>query len=80
MANITVKNIPDELYTHLKQSARQNQRSINSEVIVCLKRALGSQKISPDTVLRRARQLRQMTQQHPVTDAQFTRAKAAGRR
>jgi hypothetical protein len=33
-ATITVKNIPDELYDLLKQSAEANHHSINSEIIV----------------------------------------------
>ena len=41
MATITVKNIPDDLYERLKQAARAHRRSINSEVIVCIERAVG---------------------------------------
>lgn len=79
MPTITVKNIPDDLYAHLKQTASMNHRSINSEIVVCIERALRSHRISPETVLTRARQLREKTQQHPITDAQFTKAKAASR-
>ena len=40
MPALTVKNIPDGLYAELKEIAKQHHRSINSEVIVCLERAL----------------------------------------
>ncbi len=79
MPTITVKNIPDDLYAHLKQAAAANRRSINSEIIVCLERALHSHRISPETALTRARQLREKTRRRLITDAKFTKAKAAGR-
>ena len=40
MATITLKNVPDELHQRLKASARRNRRSMNSEALVCLERAL----------------------------------------
>lgn len=43
MASITVKNIPTALYELLKQRARINHRSINSEIIVCIEEAVLSQ-------------------------------------
>jgi plasmid stability protein len=79
MPTITVKNIPADLYAHLKQSAGMNHRSINSEIIVCIERTLHSQRVSPETVLTRARQLREKTQKHSITDAEFIRAKGTGR-
>ncbi len=36
MTTITVKNIPDDLYERLKQAAKTNHRSINSEIIACI--------------------------------------------
>jgi antitoxin FitA len=79
MPTITVKNIPEDLYQHLKEAASTNRRSINSEIIVCIERSLRSQKIDTEETLRRARQLREQTKEHPITDAQITKAKAAGR-
>ena len=55
---ITLKNLPDELYNRLKIAAKANHRSINSEVIVCLEKALVSAQVSPEERLRRTRQLR----------------------
>lgn len=36
MANLTIKNMPDELHEQLKQRAAENHRSLNQEVIFCL--------------------------------------------
>jgi antitoxin FitA len=51
MANVTIKNIPDELYEQLKQRAALHRRSINSEVIVCLEHALHGTKIDSQALL-----------------------------
>jgi plasmid stability protein len=79
MATITVKNIPTDLYERLKQSAEANRRSINSEVIVCIERAVRSRKIHPEATLARARELREKTGDYLITDDEFTQAKIAGR-
>ena len=77
---ITLKKIPDELYERLKQSATENRRSINSEIIVCIERAVHSRRVStPDEILSTARELRRKTSGYPVTDEGFTRRKAVGR-
>jgi len=55
---ITLKNIPDAVYTRLKESAQANHRSINSEAIVCLEKTLLSARINPEEHLARARKLR----------------------
>jgi hypothetical protein len=79
MPTITVKNIPTDLYQRLKQSAEANRRSINSEVIVCIERAVRSRKVDPETILTRARKLRENTGDHLITEDEFTQAKIAGR-
>jgi len=61
MPTITVKNVPTDLYERLKQSAKANRRSISSEVIVCIERAVRSRKIHPEAILARARKLREKT-------------------
>ena len=58
MATITLKNIPEQLYKKLKHRAKQHYRSLNSEVIVCLQNALGSKKVDPNLLLKRAHVLR----------------------
>jgi antitoxin FitA len=79
VATITVKNIPDDLYQDLKQSAGTNHRSINREVIACIERAVRTRRIDPELVLARARELREKIGGRPITDAEFTRAKNKGR-
>jgi len=80
MHTITLKNIPDELYERLKQSAAENRRSINSEIIVCIERAVHNRKVSaPDEILSTARGLRRKTSSYSVTDEEFTRRKVVGR-
>ena len=79
MPTITVKNIPADVYERLKQSAEANRRSINSEVIVCIERAVRSRRIRPEEMLARARKLREKTGDYLITDDEFTQAKIAGR-
>jgi len=79
MPTLTVKNIPSDLYSQLKETAKANRRSMNSEVIVCIERALHSRKINTKEILTRARNLRDKTAKHPITDKEFTQAKNIGR-
>ena len=57
---LTLKNIPDAVYTRLKSVAIAHRRSLNSEAIVCLESALLPTKIAPNERLARARELRAM--------------------
>jgi len=79
MATVTVKNIPDELYERLKSVAEINRRSINSEIIMCIKNTVISRRINLDEVLEDARQLRRLTAGYPISDEGFNQAKAEGR-
>ena len=79
MTTITVKNIPTDLYADLKRSAEAHRRSINSEIIFCIERAVRSRKVSPDEVVARVRILRERTARYPVSDEAFTQAKTDGR-
>lgn len=56
--NLTLKNIPDDVYERLKTSAALHRRSINSEVIVCLETVLTPSKVKPAERIARARALR----------------------
>jgi len=58
MPSLTIKNIPEDLYKELKLVAEQHHRSINSEVIVCLKKSLFPTRISPEETLSSIRTLR----------------------
>ena len=79
MATITVKGIPAGLYERLKESARRNRRSINSEVIVCIERFVRPQEIEPEALIARARQLREEVGEVQITDREFSEAKREGR-
>jgi len=73
---LTVKNIPDELYERLKQSAAEHRRSLNSEILVCLERALYSERVDPQAVLARADALRRRAALAPVTEDLLRDARA----
>ena len=57
MATITVKEIPDELYASLKETAKRNRRSINSEVIYVIEQAVRSRRVDAEYAIARAREL-----------------------
>jgi len=57
-ATLTLKNIPDEVYARPKGSAVAHRRSMNSEAILCLEKALLPARVDPAERLPRARQLR----------------------
>lgn len=59
MPSITVKNIPEPLYNKLKQQAEAQHRSMNSEIIACLERSIGPNRVSSDEILRQARLMRE---------------------
>lgn len=40
MASITIRDIPEELFSRLKQMAVENRRSINAEILAVLDRAV----------------------------------------
>jgi plasmid stability protein len=80
MRAITVKNIPDNLYQRLKQSAAENRRSLNSEILVCIERTVQSRKHEDiQDILARARKIRQKRKGHVFTDRKFNEMKTAGR-
>jgi antitoxin FitA len=76
---ITVKNIPPELYERLRQNAKANRRSINSEIILCIERAVSPQQVHPQEIVASARRLREKTARYLISDDEFTRLKSEGR-
>jgi plasmid stability protein len=80
--NITIKNIPEEIYKKLKESARLNHRSMNGEIIYCLEKVLFQQKcLSSNFVserLERAKILRQETSNSNLTEDFLNEAKREG--
>ncbi|VAW69403.1 hypothetical protein MNBD_GAMMA09-2881 [hydrothermal vent metagenome] len=79
MPALTIKNIPDDLYNELKGVARLHHRSINSEVIVCLKQQLLlPQRISPEQRLNSIRAIRSQVQANSVTTDDIDQAITEG--
>jgi antitoxin FitA len=67
MAVLTIRNVPEDLYAKLKSSAAERRRSINSEVIECLRVALASRRPRHvEGFLDRARAARESLRQHGV--------------
>jgi antitoxin FitA len=79
MTTLTLKNIPDDLYERLKQSAEENRRSINSEILFCLEKTLRPARVSLNDVLERAQRLRRRTTEQ-FTLAEIEAARRQGRR
>ncbi len=79
MPALTIKNIPEDLYKELKFVAAQHHRSINSEVIVCLKRALFPNKISPEETLHNIQSLRSQITPDVITAEDIENAINEGR-
>jgi antitoxin FitA len=79
MANITVNNIPDDLYDRLKQLAEANRRSISSEVIVCIEKTVGRPSFDPREFLAEARHLRQRVSNYVISDEALNEAKRVDR-
>lgn len=81
MATLTIKNLPDEIYAALTQSARRNRRSINGEAITTLERALNVTKPDVEETLERIRKNRERMAAKGVwaTDEFINWAKNEGR-
>lgn len=80
MRAITVKSIPDELYERLKKRAKDERRSINSEILVCIESALDEGERSHAFVREVAEKYRVKTRRFRLGDALIDRAKNEGRR
>jgi plasmid stability protein len=57
MPNITLKNVPDEVHQRLKEQAEQHRRSMNSEAIWILERALLPTRRDAETAIAEAQAL-----------------------
>jgi plasmid stability protein len=79
MVSITVKNIPDSIYSALKELAVTNHRSVNSEIIHIIEKAALSQPFDPEQHLRQARRSRNKTKGFLLTDTLAINAKNYGR-
>ena len=79
MTTLTLKNIPDDVHERLRERAVRHHRSLNSEVIACLRAVLMSERVDPDALLAVARRLREGIGGR-LTDKVLAELKSAGRR
>ena len=80
MATITIKNIPDDIYAKLKENAKTNQRSVNSEVILAIKLSLLRPKVvDVEAFLERTRKIRELTAGYKATPQEIDDAINEGR-
>lgn len=79
MANLTLKNIPDDLYELLKEAANRHHRSINSELIACLEKMLLPNRLAPDQILANARAVRARVKTKKISAKDIADAKTMGR-
>lgn len=79
MATMTIKNMPDDLYAALKETAAANRRSLNSQAILCLERAVQSTPIDTRRLVSRIRARRARLEGIFITDADIDEAKREGR-
>jgi plasmid stability protein len=79
MATITIKDIPDDLYAALKQSATANHRSINREVIFCIEQAVRSRRPSVEEIIAEARRIQAEIGPLPINEEILDEAKELGR-
>lgn len=76
---LTIKGLPDDLYERLKASASDHRRSLNSEAIVCLERALGRARIDEGELRARIDARRERLAGSPLTDEALREARSWGR-
>lgn len=82
MSILTIRSVPDELHERLKSSALRNGRSLNSEVIECLRVGLAARRPRDvEGFLERARAAREGLAEQGVTltSADLVRAREGGR-
>jgi len=75
---LTIKNVPAVVHRRLVARAARHQRSLNSEVIACLKAAVMAERLDPEVLLARARALRREMKGR-LSDVGLRRVKSQGR-
>lgn len=80
MATLTIKNLPDPLYAQLKAQAADHRRSINSEAILAVERALSEPvPADPTRLLAALRRGRARLKGLYLTDRDLRSARESGR-
>jgi|694.fasta_scaffold94445_2 hypothetical protein len=78
MANITLKDVPDELHERLRAAAEASGRSLNKLILTTLERSLGPRRIDRLDLLERIRS-RRATMAPVLDDALLHEAIREGR-
>jgi len=73
MACLTLRNVPDQLVARLKERARRNRRSLNSETIACLEHEVAPED-DLEARLARIEALRSSFQGPPIPDEELVAA------
>ena len=76
---ITLKGIPENVYTQLKASAEANRRSLNSEAIACLETVLLPRKTSAVGHASKAQAIRERLQNQAFSPQDIDEFKRFGR-
>ena len=79
MPTLTLKNIPTHLYDAIKSTAKIHRRSMNSEILYCVEKVLGTHKIDVKEQISAARRLRAKTSTFSISDNELNKAKNEGR-
>jgi plasmid stability protein len=79
MANLTIKNMPDDLYDQLRQKAAEDRRSLNGEAIFLLEQAVRERPRDALSLLARADALRAKAPGVWATDEEIEAAINEGR-
>ena len=79
MTTITVKDIPDDLYAELKQSAAAHHRSVNREIIHCIEQSVRTHRVSVEEIMAEARRIQAEIGPLPVSEEILKEAKNLGR-
>lgn len=79
MTTITVENMPENLHRALIQLAKENQRSLQDEIVFQLEQSVGNFPENPDRFIADARALRTQTAVFIASDDELIAAKNTGR-
>ena len=79
MPTLTIKGLPDPIYERLKAQAEAHRRSLNSEIITCLERAVANRPLDVERFLEEVRIFREGLAIVPLTDKELRAARERGR-
>ena len=79
MPTLTIKGLPDPIYERLKAQAEAHRRSLNSEIITCLERAVAAPPLDVEPFLAKLETFSQGLRVTPLTDKELRAARERGR-